>query len=255
MIRPLRRSIYQYYAHNRVLPPTFLFPFQARLSTTAHTIDPEPLADAYHHTTPPAQDQITQNSQPVLSSPPPPPPRQPQLSRTSPLPPLAPDTTASLSLLPLLAAQKPHYITAHIHARPYLLTLGDNLRLPFLMPNAPVGSTLRLTRASVIGSRDYTYRGAPYVDERAFLCRATVVGVESEPMRFIEKTKRRQRHVKTAKSKGRFTVLRVSELEIRSSIPDEPEVKEIAADEEQIGAPQTLGPSRMQEDMVTTADS
>lgn len=87
------------------------------------------------------------------------------------------------------------------------------------MPDA-VGSILRLNRASVVGSRDYTYRGAPYVDERAFVCRARVIGVESEPMRFIEKTKRRQRHVKTVKSKGRFTILRVCELRVMSSLPE-----------------------------------
>ena len=33
-------------------------------------------------------------------------------------------------------------------------------------------------------------------------------------MRFIEKTKRRQRHVKTVKSKGRFTILRICELRV-----------------------------------------
>ena len=59
-------------------------------------------------------------------------------------------------------------------------------------------------------------RGAPYLDERLFECRATVVGVEAEPMRFLEKTKRRNRKVKTVKSKHRFTVLKVKELKIRS---------------------------------------
>lgn len=46
------------------------------------------------------------------------------------------------------------------------------------------------------------------------MCRARVVGVESEPMRRVEKTKRRQRHVKTVRSKGRFTVVRCCELRI-----------------------------------------
>ncbi len=82
------------------------------------------------------------------------------------------------------------------------------------MPHAPAGTLLRLTRASSLGSRDYTYRGDPYVNERYFVCRARVVGVEAEPMRVIEKTKRRQRHVKRATSKGRFTVLRVTEVRV-----------------------------------------
>lgn len=48
------------------------------------------------------------------------------------------------------------------------------------------------------------------------MCRARVVGVETEPMRVVEKTKRRQRRVKTAKNKMRFTVLRVVEVGIRA---------------------------------------
>ena len=84
------------------------------------------------------------------------------------------------------------------------------------MPHVLPGDILRLNRASSIGSRDYTLKGAPYLDERLFECRATVVGTESEPMRVMEKTKRRQRRVKTVKSKLRFTVLKIRELKIRS---------------------------------------
>lgn len=105
------------------------------------------------------------------------------------------------------------------------------------MPGVSPGDVLRLNRASVLGSRDLTLRPsqpgprtrpadaaivpnprneAAYIDERLFECRATVVGVESEPMREKEKTKRRNRKVKTIKSKLRFTVLRISELRIKS---------------------------------------
>jgi large subunit ribosomal protein L21 len=118
------------------------------------------------------------------------------------------------TLLPLLKAQGPHYITSLIHARPYLLTTGDTLRLPFQMPGVSPGDVLRLNRASNIGSRDFTLKGTPYVDERFFECRARVMGVEAEPMRIKEKTKRRQRRVKTVRSKHRFTVLKISELRI-----------------------------------------
>ena len=99
------------------------------------------------------------------------------------------------------------------------------------MPSVSPGDILRLNRASVLGSRDYTLRagsaaGQPipgrlangkkaYLDERLFECRARVLGVESEPMRVVEKTKRRQRHVKHVWSKMRFTVLRVMELKVR----------------------------------------
>jgi hypothetical protein len=54
------------------------------------------------------------------------------------------------------------------------------------------------------------------VDEKYFVCRAQVVGVEGEPMRVKEKTKRRQRHVKTVKSKMRYTVVRCIELKVQT---------------------------------------
>ena len=40
------------------------------------------------------------------------------------------------------------------------------------------------------------------------------MGVEGEPMRVMEKTKRRQRKVKRVKSKMKYTVLRITELKI-----------------------------------------
>jgi large subunit ribosomal protein L21 len=107
------------------------------------------------------------------------------------------------------------------------------------MPNVQPGDVLRLNRATHIGSRDYTLKApepikgnadAPkkirYLDDKLFVCRATVVGVESEPMRFIEKTKRRQRHIRTVKSKHRYTILRISEMQVKSLEEYEQAVKE-----------------------------
>lgn len=120
-------------------------------------------------------------------------------------------------------------MTVHIHGRPYLLTKGDTLRLPFLMPNVAPGDVLRLNRATHIGSRDYTLKAPEvikgtadhgkkvfYLDERLFTVRARVVGIETEPMRVEEKTKRRQRHTKHVYSKMRFTVLKISDLQVKS---------------------------------------
>lgn len=169
--------------------------------------------------------------------------RQPPLA--APPPPTGPIPERVRALLPLLRAQPGHYITVHVHGRPYLVTPGDLVRLPFRMPGVSPGDVLRLNRASVLGSRDLTLRPArptnaaaagpagpagpagaqagavkkrevPYIDERLFECRAVVVGVESENMRLKEKTKRRNRKTKTVKSKHRFTVVRISELRIKS---------------------------------------
>lgn len=83
------------------------------------------------------------------------------------------------------------------------------------MPGVVPGDVLRLNRATVIGSRDYTLKGTPYVDERIFECRATVIGTESEPMRVKTKTKRRNRRVKHVYSKHKYTILRIGELKIK----------------------------------------
>ncbi|EWC46007.1 hypothetical protein DRE_04800 [Drechslerella stenobrocha 248] len=131
-----------------------------------------------------------------------------------------------------LLHQPPWYTTIHIHSYPYLVTLGDSITLPALLypPRDPVtnplnkplqpGDSIRLTHASTLGSRDYTIKGAPFIDPRLFNCRAIVVEVTAEPMRFKEKTKRRQRRVKTVKSKHRYTVLRICELAV-NRLPEE----------------------------------
>lgn len=84
------------------------------------------------------------------------------------------------------------------------------------MPNVQPGDVIRLNRASVLGSRDFSLKGTPYVDERMFECRARVMGVDAEPMRIKEKTKRRQRHVKAAKSKHRYTLLRIMDVKVKT---------------------------------------
>lgn len=54
------------------------------------------------------------------------------------------------------------------------------------------------------------------MDERLFECRAVVVGSEGEPVRVKEKTKRRNRRVRTVRTKLKFTVLRVGELRVKT---------------------------------------
>jgi large subunit ribosomal protein L21 len=84
------------------------------------------------------------------------------------------------------------------------------------MPGVVPGDILRLNRASSLGSRDYTLKGTPYVDERIFECRATVMGTEAEPMRIKTKTKRRNRKIKTVKSKHKYTILRIAEVKVKA---------------------------------------
>jgi hypothetical protein len=126
------------------------------------------------------------------------------------------------ALLPLLRAQPPFYATIHIHEKSYLVTAGDELRLPALLKGVRVGDVLRLTRASLLGSRDYTLKAGTttrgerrrYLDERLFVCRARVVGVTQEPFRIKIKKKPRIRHEKHAVSKHTYTQLRIMEVTV-----------------------------------------
>ncbi|KAI0394711.1 hypothetical protein F5Y17DRAFT_426478 [Xylariaceae sp. FL0594] len=132
-----------------------------------------------------------------------------------PAPPTPAEASESISqLLPLLRAQPRHYVTAHIHGRPYLVTEGDRIRLPFKMPGVVPGDVLRLDRASVLGSRDYTLKGSPWIEPSLFECRATVLGTETEPLRVKIKTKRRNRRSQRVTSKHKYTILAISELKI-----------------------------------------
>ncbi|ORY62236.1 ribosomal protein L21-like protein [Pseudomassariella vexata] len=223
MSRSLLRSVLEMRTPLTRLPPSFLLPIQATrsLSTTQQHIDPVPAPAP----TPAASSPAPVSTTPAVAEPPKKHerfypsdngilyPKQPQ---NPPKP--SPEAAHSLSqLLPLLRAQPAHYITAHIHGQPYLVTPGDQIRLPFKMPGVQPGDVLRLDRASVLGSRDYTLKGTPYIDERLFECRATVTGTESEPLRIKVKTKRRQRRNRTVRSKHRYTMLRISELKIHGA--------------------------------------
>ncbi|KAK2022981.1 hypothetical protein LX32DRAFT_645054 [Colletotrichum zoysiae] len=206
MSRSLLRSVLELRTPITRLPPTFLLPIHTRrFNSTTPIIEPSARdASPVEPSDAAAKPSIAQQAQAATV-------KTATLSTTT-----TPISDSVQAVLPFLAAQPNHYITFHIHGRPYLVQPGDSVRLPFKMPGVVPGDVLRLNRASVIGSRDYTLKGAPFIDERVFECRAVVTGTESEPMRLKTKTKRRQRRVKTVKSKHRFTTLTISELKINA---------------------------------------
>ncbi|KAH7359446.1 ribosomal protein L21-like protein [Plectosphaerella cucumerina] len=203
MSRSLLRSILELRAPAArpvCLSPVALLPLQARRSfnSTPPIVEPAPTPDAAAATIPP-----TPSKKPIEAIYPP----QPSTPKTI--------SQSVRDLLPLLAAQPSHYITVHIHGRPYLVQPGDHVRLPFRMPGVVPGDVLRLDRASVLGSRDFTLKGAPYIDDRLFECRAVVTGSELEPVRLTVKKKQRTRRKQTIRSQHRFTTLAISELKIK----------------------------------------
>jgi large subunit ribosomal protein L21 len=269
--RTLRRAVLD---SRGQLPPTFLLPWTANLSTVPH-------ATARSDIPPPNTAQPLQAKQNILEQSFPKKVDTPVSSATTtadsapqlPSPGPVDISPEVREMLPLLRAQGSHYITAHIHAKSYLLTQGDTVRLPFNMKGVEPGDVLRLNRATAFGSRDYTLKAAvktpklksatmgtvevldpttgsltshsrvmpegslasapgavqaphfiphiakgkyQYLDDRLFVCRAVVMGVESEPMRVLQKTKRRQRKVKNIKSKHRYTILKIKEVRLRT---------------------------------------
>ncbi|KAI0442344.1 hypothetical protein F4803DRAFT_519689 [Xylaria telfairii] len=203
MSRALLRSVLELRTPLARLPPPFLLPCRG-LSTTTTSLQ---------HVAPTKAPSQTSIPPPTTSATPTPTPSTPQ--KQAPTAPPPADAAESIAqLFPLLRAQPRHYITIHIHERPYLVTEGDQIRLPFKMPGVLPGDVLRLDRASVLGSRDYTLKGAPWINLDLFLCRATVLGTESEPMRVKIKTKRRNRRSQRVTSKHKYTILRISELKL-----------------------------------------
>lgn len=209
MSRALLRSLLELRAPSARLLPRATLPFQQQcrsFNSTAPIV--EPITTSTTHINKNAPNPTDDQVRPIA------------FKKSHPTTPPIPVADSVRNLLPFLAAQPGHYITVHIHGFPYLVQEGDQIRLPFRMPGVLPGDILRLNRASVIGSRDYTMKGAPHVDERVFECRATVLGVESEPLRIKIKKKRRQRRMRQAKSKHRYTILRISELNIKSDVEE-----------------------------------
>jgi large subunit ribosomal protein L21 len=215
-------------------PPTFLLPFRAKLHQASsqqaesshvefedrHSEIPPAFLQPAAETSPAAATTTESSKSTTVSKP----------STQSASRPLVLSTSLQ-ELLPKLHSQKPHYITAHVHRFPYLLTEGDILRLPFHMKDVLPGDILRLNRASIIGSRDYTLKagtsntesydtkrtGEPnYLDERLFELRLRVMGLETGPMMETEKKKRRNRHRRIIHSKHKYTMLRVMQLKVKS---------------------------------------
>ncbi|KAF2724964.1 hypothetical protein K431DRAFT_281437 [Polychaeton citri CBS 116435] len=270
----LTRRLQRALLDTRWQPPTFLLPWAVSMSTASASTEsgnvPSPLINAGLHSSPDKTTKVAPTPDAAASAPKDAPKLPASTATSSPM-----ELSQTVrDLLPSLRAQKPHYMTAHIYDKPYLITQGDTVRLPFLMHGVEPGDILRLNRAVNFGSRDLTIKPATpspklrspttitanvldpttgqaasesrvmpspghvldggrtvvaphyiphiakgkhaYLDDRLFVCRAVVMGVESEPLRIKEKTKRRQRRVKHVKSKHRFTIVKISELRLRS---------------------------------------
>lgn len=106
------------------------------------------------------------------------------------------------------------YAEFRVHGRPYVVTEGDRVILPYKVKNAEVGDTLNLTDVRAIGSRNYKLVDEP-ISPELYTLKATVIEKTKRKFEVREVTKRRSRRVRHAKSKGDLTMIRISELSVK----------------------------------------
>ncbi|QEU62533.1 Mrpl49 [Kluyveromyces lactis] len=119
---------------------------------------------------------------------------------------------AKVDLTPLKLSNE-LYAVFRIHNRPYLVTEGDKVILPFKLKQAEVGDVLNLTDVTTIGSRNFKLVDEP-IDPSLYTIKATVLEKTKRPLRVREVTKRRNRKVRHAVNKADLTILRISELKV-----------------------------------------
>lgn len=122
-------------------------------------------------------------------------------------------TSSTMDVTPLKLSNE-LYAEFRIHGRPYVVTEGDKVILPYKVNNAEVGDILNLTDVRAIGSRNYKLVDEP-VDPSLYTLKATVLEKTKRKFEIREVTKRRNRKVRHAKSKGDLTMIRISELTVK----------------------------------------
>lgn len=105
------------------------------------------------------------------------------------------------------------YAIFKIHNRPYLVTKGDKVILPFKLKQGNVGDILTLTDVIKIGSRNFTFVGNP-IDPSLYTIKAVITEKTKRKFQVKEVTKRRNRRTRHAVNKADMTILRVSELKV-----------------------------------------
>lgn len=107
------------------------------------------------------------------------------------------------------------YATIDIHNRPYLVTLGDEITLPFRMKHAEIGDTLRFTDIKTLGSKNYTYNISEGIDPSVATIKGVILEKTKNPMTVKEITKRRNRHTRHVQVKHDLTKVRITELSLK----------------------------------------
>lgn len=124
-------------------------------------------------------------------------------------------TDASQGLLTKLRDQLRYYAIAEIAGRPLLITKNDKV-VVHRLKDVNVGDVIKLDRVRELGSKDYTIKGAPFVNEKYYNISATVIEHTKSKLIRIVKKKRRKNYKRTIEHKQTHTVLRINNLDINA---------------------------------------
>lgn len=125
------------------------------------------------------------------------------------------DATSSQGLLTKLRDQLRYYAITEIAGRPLLVTKNDKV-IVHRLKDVNVGDVIKLDRVRELGSKDYTIKGSPFVDEKYYNITATVIEHTKSKLIRIVKKKRRKNYKRTIEHKQTHTVLRINNLDINA---------------------------------------
>ncbi|KAJ2719570.1 hypothetical protein GGI07_005126 [Coemansia sp. Benny D115] len=120
---------------------------------------------------------------------------------------------SSLDLIGRLRDQQKYYATVVIKGRPFTVTQNDIIVMDRIK-DLELGDSLALNQVTEIGSRDYTIKGQPHVNPNLFRIEATVIEHPDGKLFTVTKKKQRTASQKTTYHRNRYTMLRVSKIDV-----------------------------------------
>ncbi|KAJ2363537.1 hypothetical protein IW150_006711 [Coemansia sp. RSA 2607] len=124
-------------------------------------------------------------------------------------------SSASAELVGRLRDQQKYYATVVIKGRPFTVAQNDIVVMDRIK-DLELGDTLSLTQVTELGSRDYTIKGQPHVDPSLFRIEATVIEHPDGKLFTVTKKKQRTASQKTTYHRNRYTMLRVSKIDVNT---------------------------------------
>ncbi|KAJ1928970.1 hypothetical protein IWQ60_001562 [Tieghemiomyces parasiticus] len=116
-------------------------------------------------------------------------------------------------LIHRLRAQNKYYATVQIKGKHYTVTEGDII-ITDRMAELALGDMINLECVTELGSRDFTVLGKPYVSTDFFTVRAVVLEHPVSSTVTVVKFKKRKDYCKTLHYNPKYTLLRVSKLDV-----------------------------------------